>query len=53
MTEKATLTEAEISQLKEGLKRTYKDRFLFCTMLYKTQLTMQKAKITHKSSIAK
>ena len=34
--------------LREALKRTYKERFLMATRLYKIQLTMQKAVITHK-----
>ncbi len=34
--------------LREALKRSYKERFLMTTRLYKIQLTMEKAVITHK-----
>jgi hypothetical protein len=44
---------AEIELLKEGLKRSYKERFEFATRLYKAQMTMQKAIITHKPFINK
>ena len=39
--------KAEIDLLKEGLKRSYKERFLMATRLYKIQKTMEKAVITH------
>ncbi|MFD0793813.1 hypothetical protein ACFQZX_09295 [Mucilaginibacter litoreus] len=52
-TEKQAFDEAELELLKEGLKRTYKERFLMATQLYKIQQTMQKAVITHKPFIAK
>jgi len=45
--------EAEIELLKEGLKRTYKERFEMATRLYKMQQTMNKATITHKPLIKK
>lgn len=45
---KSALTEAEIEQLKAGLKRTYKERFEMATRLYKIQQTMSKASIVHK-----
>jgi len=51
--EKQTLSEAEIELLKEGLKRSYKERFEFCTRLYKIQQTMNKATIIHKPFIKK
>lgn len=35
-------------QLREALKRSYTERFLMATRLYKIQKTMSKAKITHK-----
>ncbi|MFT3948573.1 MAG: hypothetical protein QM763_16540 [Agriterribacter sp.] len=41
------------SLLKEALKRSYKERFLMATRLYKIHLTMQKAVITHKPYISK
>lgn len=34
--------------LREALKRSYKERFLMATRLYKIHLTMQKAVITDK-----
>ncbi|MBW4889792.1 hypothetical protein KXQ82_08695 [Mucilaginibacter sp. HMF5004] len=43
-----TFDEAEIELLKEALKRTYKERFEMATRLYKVQMTMSKAIITHK-----
>ena len=46
--ERSTLTEAELEQLKAGLKRTYKERFEMATRLYKIQQTLNKATITHK-----
>ncbi|WP_156088734.1 hypothetical protein [Mucilaginibacter pedocola] len=48
-----SLSESEIQYLKEGLKRTYKERFEFATSLYKTHLTMKKAVITHKPATKK
>lgn len=51
--EHSTLTEAEIEQLKAGLKRTYKERFEMATRLYKIQQTMNKAAITHQPFIGK
>lgn len=44
---------SEIELLKEGLKRSYKERFEMCTRLYKIQQTMNKASITHKEFIVK
>ncbi|HEX8331768.1 MAG TPA: hypothetical protein VF622_04055 [Segetibacter sp.] len=44
----ADYEKAEIDQLKDALKRTHKERFLMATTLYKVQLTLNKAKITHK-----
>jgi hypothetical protein len=48
-----TVDNALIEHLKEGLKRTYKERFEMCTRLYKIQQTMNKAVITHKPFINK
>lgn len=45
--------QTEIDRIKEALKRTYKERFLFATSLYKTQQTMKKATITHQPFIEK
>jgi hypothetical protein len=38
----------EINRLKDALNRSYTERFLFATRLYKIQQTMQRAKITYK-----
>ncbi|GEM_PF-408235 len=43
-----SFSDAEIALLKEGLKRTHKERFEMATRLYKIQMTLKKAKITHK-----
>ena len=51
--QKQAFDKAELELLKEGLKRTYTERFLFATQLYKAQQTMQKAIITHKPFIKK
>ena len=40
--------KAELDLLREALKRTHKERFLFLMKLIKIQATLQKAKITHK-----
>jgi hypothetical protein len=40
--------KAEMDLLRESLNRTYTERFLFATRLYKIQQTLSKAKITHK-----
>lgn len=48
-----SLDRAEIDLLKEGLKRSYKERFEMCTRLYKIQQTMSKASISHKPFINK
>jgi len=52
-TTKQTLDPSEIALLKEGLKRSYKERFEFATRLYKMQQTMNKASIIHKPFISK
>lgn len=51
--EKQLFDEAEIALLKEGLKRSYKERFEMATRLYKIQITMNKATVTHKPFISK
>jgi hypothetical protein len=51
--EKYQLTQSELRLLKDGLKRSYKERFEMATRLYKIQQTMNKASITHKPFIAK
>lgn len=43
--------KAEMDLLRDALKRTYKERFLMATTLYKVQQTMKKAKITHTPSL--
>ena len=45
--------KAEMDLLKESLKRSFKERFLMATRLYKIQQTMKKAVITHKSYMSK
>jgi hypothetical protein len=50
---KTTFDQAELELLKEGLKRSYKERFEMATRLYKMQQTMNKAVIVHKPFIAK
>jgi hypothetical protein len=39
---------AEINLLKEGINRSYTERFLMTTRLYKIQQTLKKATITYK-----
>lgn len=51
--EQSKLSKAEIEYLKEGLKRTYKERFEMCTRLYKIQQTMNKAVITYQPFVSK
>lgn len=50
---KNSFDEAELELLKAALKRSYKERFLMATRLYKIQMTMKKAVITHKPFISK
>jgi hypothetical protein len=38
----------EMDRLKDALRRSYTERFLMATRLYKVQQTMQRAKITYK-----
>ena len=45
--------KAEMDLLRENLRRSYKERFLMATRLYKIQQTMQKAIITHKPFVSK
>ena len=45
--------KAEMDLLRESLQRSYKERFLMATRLYKIQQTMNKAIITHKPFISK
>ena len=51
--EKRTFDQAELDLLKEGLKRSYKERFEMATRLFKIHQTMSKAVITHKPFIIK
>jgi hypothetical protein len=39
--------KAEMDQLRDALKRTYKERFLVATRLYKIQQMFKRAVITH------
>jgi len=45
--------KAELDLLRASLRRSYKERFLMATRLYKIQQTMQKAVITHKPFVSK
>ena len=45
--------KAELDLLKEGLRRSYKERFEMATRLFKIQQTMNKATIAHKPFISK
>ena len=45
--------KAEMDLLRESLRRSYKERFLMATRLYKVQQTMKKAIITHKPFVSK
>ena len=51
--QKQEFDRAELDLLKEGLKRSYKERFEMATRLYKIQQTMSKATVTHKPFINK
>jgi hypothetical protein len=51
--QKQEFDRTELDLLKEGLKRSYKERFEMATRLYKIQQTMSKATITHKPFINK
>lgn len=50
---KTSFDKAELELLKEGLKRSYTERFEMATRLYKIQQTINKALITHKPFIIK
>lgn len=43
----ADYEKAEMDLLRDALTRSYKERFLMATTLYKVQQTIKKAKITH------
>ena len=45
--------KTELDLLMENLRRSYKERFLMATRLYKIQQTMKKAVIIHKPFISK
>jgi hypothetical protein len=49
----AGFEKAEMNLLRENLRRSYKERFLMATRLYKIQQTMKKAVITHKPFVSK
>jgi hypothetical protein len=50
---KSEFGEDELGRLKEGLKRSYKERFEMATHLFKIEKTMAKATVTHKPFISK
>lgn len=45
--------KAEVDLLRENLQRSYKERFLMATRLYKIQQTMKRAVITHKPFLSR
>jgi hypothetical protein len=45
--------KAELDLLREGLRRSYKERFLMATRLYKIQQTLKKAVIIYKPFVSK
>ncbi len=45
----ANYEKAEMDLLRDGLKRSHQERFLFATMLYKEQQTLKKSKIINKA----
>lgn len=45
--------KAEMDLLREALRRSYKERFLMTTRLYKIEQTLKKAVITHKPFVSK
>ncbi len=51
--QKQAFDKAELDLLREGLKRSYKERFEMATRLFKIQQTMTKPTITHKPFIGK
>jgi hypothetical protein len=51
--QKSDFEKAELDLLRENLRRSYKERFLMATRLYKIQQTMEKAVITHKPFVSK
>lgn len=42
--------QAEINLLREALRHGHNERFLMLTEFYKTQQTLQRAKITHRNA---
>ena len=53
METKPTFDFAELELLKEGLKRSYKERFEMATRLYKIQQIMNKASIVQLAGICR
>ncbi len=49
----ADYEKAEMDLLRDALKRSYKERFLMATTLYKIQATLNKAKIVYKPYLIK
>ena len=50
---KPDFEKGELDLLRESLRRSYKERFLMATRLYKIQQTMKKAVITHRPFVSK
>lgn len=44
----ANIPATDLDQLKTALQRTYLERLLFATRLYKIQQTLKKANVKHK-----
>ena len=42
--------QAELAFLRKALNRSYEERFIMLTQLYKIQQTLKKAKITYRNS---
>lgn len=49
----SNFADGELQLLKDGLGRSYKERFEFATRLYKIHMTMKSASISHKPFIKK
>lgn len=49
----ANYEKAEMDLLRDALNRSFTERFLMATRLYKIQKTLSRAKITHKPFLPK
>lgn len=48
----AAFEKSELKLLEDSLKRSYKERFLFATRLYKIGQTLARATITHQPDVS-